>query len=450
VSWRPPPGETVLGPGACPAAAIVGTCPAQWQDLSYSPSHGLSQGGLAGAATAPAPFPGGAPAAVGPPAALGPAAPPAAGRGAAPRLPLPRMTVRNTFLDEPEPRSPSLERFLDERKVRSTPVSRANSVCADEDPFAIVTPTGSQLSTPRGSCAFTNALAANALASVLVGGSTPSGGSGFSPQGEPGGFGGPVAGVAAYPASPRAAWASRPGGSCVFDAAAVAAAAAAAVPQQGAPPLSACHDSWAYSLTSKLAGHLPRDETCSAAESTPGGVTIGSSAAGSTTGDSSLASGRPGGAGEPESPTPHDVLPSRISGAGAHADLCRSRRPSATGPDLSAAELSGCGPSADVEPSVTSLPSSEDQGGGSAELPSAVTSAGSVAHHLGTCRPCAFHYKGGCANGEDCAFCHLCDLGEKKRRIKERRSQRRSLFQSGWNRQQEEQVANWQLRSRWS
>lgn len=49
---------------------------------------------------------------------------------------------------------------------------------------------------------------------------------------------------------------------------------------------------------------------------------------------------------------------------------------------------------------------------------------GSILHHCGSCKPCAFYKlagdKGGCKNQVDCEFCHLCDPGEKKRRRKER------------------------------
>lgn len=56
---------------------------------------------------------------------------------------------------------------------------------------------------------------------------------------------------------------------------------------------------------------------------------------------------------------------------------------------------------------------------GSAECPT----AGSVAHAIGHCKPCAFFYKaGGCGNGVECPFCHLCDSNEKKRRQKERKA----------------------------
>lgn len=61
---------------------------------------------------------------------------------------------------------------------------------------------------------------------------------------------------------------------------------------------------------------------------------------------------------------------------------------------------------------------------GPAELPS----LGSSGHGAGRCKPCAFAWKDeGCANGESCVFCHLCDPGEKKRRQKEKRTMRSSI-----------------------
>jgi len=46
-----------------------------------------------------------------------------------------------------------------------------------------------------------------------------------------------------------------------------------------------------------------------------------------------------------------------------------------------------------------------------------VPTVGSVGHWLGTCKPCAFAFKG-CQNGAQCPFCHLCLPGEKQRRRK--------------------------------
>jgi len=48
-------------------------------------------------------------------------------------------------------------------------------------------------------------------------------------------------------------------------------------------------------------------------------------------------------------------------------------------------------------------------------------SRGSALHPWGACKPCAFVFQEGCANGADCDFCHLCEPGERKRRKKERR-----------------------------
>lgn len=62
---------------------------------------------------------------------------------------------------------------------------------------------------------------------------------------------------------------------------------------------------------------------------------------------------------------------------------------------------------------------------GSPELPT----VGSRGHRLGTCRPCAFLYTKGCANNTECDFCHLCEPGEKKRRSKQRQSDRRDAKQ---------------------
>lgn len=51
---------------------------------------------------------------------------------------------------------------------------------------------------------------------------------------------------------------------------------------------------------------------------------------------------------------------------------------------------------------------------GSEVLPS----IGSGAHATGECRPCAFFHKNRCVTGRTCLFCHLCDAGEKKRRLR--------------------------------
>eukprot|EP00930_Biecheleria_cincta_P004986 TRINITY_DN105916_c0_g1_i1.p1 TRINITY_DN105916_c0_g1~~TRINITY_DN105916_c0_g1_i1.p1 ORF type:complete len:278 (+),score=29.48 TRINITY_DN105916_c0_g1_i1:101-934(+) len=53
---------------------------------------------------------------------------------------------------------------------------------------------------------------------------------------------------------------------------------------------------------------------------------------------------------------------------------------------------------------------------GSNKLPS----LGSLGHELGQCKPCAFLHTKGCSSGATCKFCHLCDAGAKKRRLKEK------------------------------
>eukprot|EP00446_Apocalathium_sp_SHHI-4_P010991 CAMPEP_0177155422 /NCGR_PEP_ID=MMETSP0367-20130122/2165_1 /TAXON_ID=447022 ORGANISM="Scrippsiella hangoei-like, Strain SHHI-4" /NCGR_SAMPLE_ID=MMETSP0367 /ASSEMBLY_ACC=CAM_ASM_000362 /LENGTH=295 /DNA_ID=CAMNT_0018600769 /DNA_START=58 /DNA_END=945 /DNA_ORIENTATION=- len=50
-----------------------------------------------------------------------------------------------------------------------------------------------------------------------------------------------------------------------------------------------------------------------------------------------------------------------------------------------------------------------------------LASLGSANHAQRKCKPCAFMHKDGCASGSQCRFCHLCPLGEKKTRTKERK-----------------------------
>lgn len=45
---------------------------------------------------------------------------------------------------------------------------------------------------------------------------------------------------------------------------------------------------------------------------------------------------------------------------------------------------------------------------------------GSAGHPLRICKPCAFVNTKGCKDGVQCRFCHLCEVGEKKRRKKEK------------------------------
>jgi len=48
-------------------------------------------------------------------------------------------------------------------------------------------------------------------------------------------------------------------------------------------------------------------------------------------------------------------------------------------------------------------------------------SVGSRSHNEGLCNPCAwYHHKDGCRHGESCEYCHLCPVGEIKRRKKEK------------------------------
>mmetsp|Transcript_16502 Transcript_16502/g.52841 ORF Transcript_16502/g.52841 Transcript_16502/m.52841 type:complete len:266 (+) Transcript_16502:64-861(+) len=61
---------------------------------------------------------------------------------------------------------------------------------------------------------------------------------------------------------------------------------------------------------------------------------------------------------------------------------------------------------------------------GSPMLPS----LGSEGHEMGVCRPCAFIFKEGCQGGYNCKFCHLCPPGEKKRRMKARKTMRRLAY----------------------
>jgi len=54
-------------------------------------------------------------------------------------------------------------------------------------------------------------------------------------------------------------------------------------------------------------------------------------------------------------------------------------------------------------------------------LPEGINSIGALSHDTDTCKPCAWNWKpGGCVNRSSCDFCHLCEVGELKRRRKER------------------------------
>jgi hypothetical protein len=62
-------------------------------------------------------------------------------------------------------------------------------------------------------------------------------------------------------------------------------------------------------------------------------------------------------------------------------------------------------------------------------IPDALPSLGSAGHLTGSCKPCAFAYEG-CANAEQCTFCHLCPPGELKRRKREKLANRRRQARS--------------------
>lgn len=54
-----------------------------------------------------------------------------------------------------------------------------------------------------------------------------------------------------------------------------------------------------------------------------------------------------------------------------------------------------------------------------------LSSIGSAMHDRGACRPCAFFHTRGCENAFACPFCHVCGIGEKKKRLKDKRVSRR-------------------------
>jgi len=94
-------------------------------------------------------------------------------------------------------------------------------------------------------------------------------------------------------------------------------------------------------------------------------------------------------------------------------------------------------------------PTSRKQG------PQPVSSLGSEQHGTGHCRPCAwFHKPGGCANGQQCRHCHLCEEGviRERRRVKVSAMKRQSLDeqhmleQALWLSQQQEALfaTQWQ------
>eukprot|EP00929_Paragymnodinium_shiwhaense_P054226 TRINITY_DN2716_c0_g1_i5.p1 TRINITY_DN2716_c0_g1~~TRINITY_DN2716_c0_g1_i5.p1 ORF type:complete len:226 (-),score=56.37 TRINITY_DN2716_c0_g1_i5:756-1433(-) len=56
-------------------------------------------------------------------------------------------------------------------------------------------------------------------------------------------------------------------------------------------------------------------------------------------------------------------------------------------------------------------------------------SVGSLLHAHGTCKPCDFSRRGGCREGIDCPFCHLCTEEDAKRKKKELKKAARQLRQ---------------------
>jgi hypothetical protein len=76
---------------------------------------------------------------------------------------------------------------------------------------------------------------------------------------------------------------------------------------------------------------------------------------------------------------------------------------------------------------------------GSKDLPT----VGSLGHKTRTCKPCAFLHTKGCENGVNCPFCHLCNPGEKKRRLKEKKDQRMQVTR--YIQLQEQISQEWQM-----
>lgn len=102
-----------------------------------------------------------------------------------------------------------------------------------------------------------------------------------------------------------------------------------------------------------------------------------------------------------------------LSGASSGSATCSTRAGSGAVPLSPTPQVeSGLAPGTALSASGADRPTL-----GTPELPS----RGSALHCWGACKPCAFVFAEGCANGVDCQFCHLCDAGEKKRRRRERR-----------------------------
>lgn len=55
------------------------------------------------------------------------------------------------------------------------------------------------------------------------------------------------------------------------------------------------------------------------------------------------------------------------------------------------------------------------------------TSIGSIEHDTGTCKQCLFWYRGSCAKGVMCTYCHIAHKGEKAKRIRPGKKAREHL-----------------------
>eukprot|EP00928_Gymnodinium_smaydae_P025890 TRINITY_DN20498_c0_g1_i1.p1 TRINITY_DN20498_c0_g1~~TRINITY_DN20498_c0_g1_i1.p1 ORF type:complete len:586 (+),score=128.59 TRINITY_DN20498_c0_g1_i1:117-1874(+) len=319
------------------------------------------------------------------------------------------LQIQNTFLHSRPERSPSFDELFEERQVRSWPPSAPGSACgrktapsalvlgdADEPAWMIPTPTGSAISsmTPTG----------DGPARCLVG--------------------------------------------------SAAHAALLGVPR-GCPTTSAAmsRDSSQGQLDNPLgAPCAPLFGGCAA--STDGGAgSSGSSTSGSTRAEP--LSGRPMSTVSTEVAAP-GTAPTPLAGALAtygggakvasawHAARQHGSKPPGNFTTVAAEEAPRpatrrSGDAADRAPPPTFAPSSlaaqaakvSKSAPVAAASAAGLPSAGSAYHNWGTCKPCAFVFKAGCANGINCQFCHLCEPGEKKRRKKDRAAARRSVREEG-------------------
>jgi len=99
-------------------------------------------------------------------------------------------------------------------------------------------------------------------------------------------------------------------------------------------------------------------------------------------------------------------------------------------------------PGSPISPMMTRVAEAGSRGApapalGSAELPT----RGSALHRWGSCKPCAFFHQEGCKSGPSCEFCHLCDVGARKRRKYERLASMRAIREEARRQQQLDAVA---------